>query len=264
MNLFVFDIETVPDTDTGRRLYGQKDIDQLNDEEVARIMFHERYRETEGKTEMLRHHLQKVVAISGILDCGNTFKIGSLCEPKTSEKEIIQRFFDIIQKTTPLLVTWNGGGFDLPVLHYRAMLHGVIAPTYWKNHGEDAKGEKFRFNNYLSRYHERHTDLMDVLSRYQAQAFVPLNEMALMLGLPGKLGLHGDQVWETYLQGDIQKIRHYCEIDVLNTYLIFLRFELIRGHLTHDSYAQVCQRLRHTLSAENQPHFQEFLAAWNN
>jgi len=277
MNILVFDIETVPDVESGRRLYGHMDMSQLSDEEVARVMFHERYQETEGKTEMLRHHLQKVIAIAAVLNSGKTFKVGSLCDhPEATEKELIQRFFDIIQQTTPLLVSWNGSGFDLPVLHYRALLHGVAAPVYWKIHGEPSsqirsyvwggqehsRGEKarFRYNNYLSRYHERHTDLMDVLAAYQPSAFASLGHIATMLGFPGKLGMSGDQVWETYSRGELQKIRHYCETDVLNTYLIFLRFELIRGYLTKEGYLQECQRVRDSLADKS--HFKEFLEAW--
>jgi len=264
MNVLVFDIETIPDVETGRRLYGQHraDLDQLSDEEVARIMFQQRLQETEGKSEMLRHHLQKIVAISAVLISGNLYKVGSLCEPETTEKELIQRFFDLIQRITPTLVSWNGGSFDLPVLHYRALLHGVVCPRYWSIHGQDPFGEKFQYNNYLNRYHERHTDLMDVLAAYQPQAFASLDAIAILLGLPGKLGMSGDKVWEVYRQaGGIQRIRQYCETDVLNTYLIFLRFQLIRGRLSQEDYTRECIRLKDFLTAANKPHFDAFVAA---
>lgn len=264
MNVFVFDIETVPDVETGRLLYGHSraEMDKLSDEEVARIMFQQRYQETDGKTEMLRHHLQKIVAIAGVLHTENTFKVKSLCEPESSEKELIQRFFDTIQRFTPVLVSWNGGSFDLPVLHYRALLHGIVAKRYWTVHGTDPEGDKFRYNNYLSRYHERHTDLMDVLASYQPSAFASLDHIATLLELPGKLGMSGDKVWKTYLQKGVADIRHYCETDVLNTYLIYLRFELMRGNLSQESYLQECQRLRDKLIAEDKPHFRAFLEAW--
>jgi hypothetical protein len=264
MNVFVFDIETVPDVESGRRLYGNSraEMDKLSDEEVAKIMFQQRSQETEGRTEMLRHHLQKIVAIAGVLNSGNIFKIGSLCEPDSPEKDLIQRFFEVIQRTTPKLVSWNGGGFDLPVLHYRALLHGVTAKRYWSLHGEDPAGDKFHYNNYMNRYHERHTDLMDVLAGYQSYAFASLDHIATMLGLPGKLGMSGDKVWDKYLTGGIQEIRYYCETDALNTYLIYLRFELMRGNFSQEDYARECQRVRDMLAAENKPHFKAFLEAW--
>ncbi len=264
MNIFAFDIETIPDVTMGRRLYGQRsEMAKLEDKEVAKIMFHQRAQETEGKTEILRPHLHKIVAISGVLNSETAFKIGSLCEPETSEKELIQRFFDIVKRKTPTLVSWNGGGFDLPVLHYRSLLYGVNASRYWQVHGQDDGGDKFRFNNYLSRYHERHTDLMDVLAGYQPSAFASLEHIALLLGLPGKLGMSGDQVWDTYLAGNVDKIRHYCEVDAFNTYLIYLRFEWVRGNISEEVYLEEQQRLYDTLVAGNQPHFKEFLAIWN-
>lgn len=257
MNVFVFDIETVPDVDGGRRLYH---LDGLSDKEVAEVMFHKRRQET-GGSDFLRLHLQRVVAISAVLRSGNTLKVWSLADADSAEPELIKRFFDGLEKFSPTLVSWNGGGFDLPVLHYRALLHGIVAPRYWDN-GEDDPA--FKWNNYLSRFHARHTDLMDVLSGYQARACAPLDEIATLLGLPGKMGMSGAQVWDSFLNGDIAGIRNYCETDVLNTYLIYLRFELIRGHLAPDSYQEECRMVYDCLSKETKPHLQEFLQAWNH
>jgi len=86
-----------------------------------------------------------------------------------------------------------------------------------------------------------------------------------MLGFPGKMGMSGDKVWDAYQDGQIQAIRDYCETDVLNTYLIFLRFQLIRGHLTCDQYQAECRKVRETLALEagQKVHFQAFLDAWD-
>lgn len=258
MNVFVFDIETVPDVVTGRHLYGNpEEMQALSDKDVWRVMSHYRNQETDGRTDMMRHHLQKIVAISVVLRSGEQFKVWSLGEPDSPEEELIQRFFSGVDKYTPTLVSWNGGGFDLPVLHYRALLHGIAAERYWQTHGD------FRFNNYLNRYHERHIDLMDMMAGYQMQACAPLNQIAVMLGFPGKLGMSGDKVWDTFLEGGIESIRDYCETDVLNTYLVFLRFELIRGHLTQAEYEHECHLVREKLASENKPHFQQFLDAWH-
>ena len=254
MNLFVFDIETVPDVDAGRRLY---DLDGLQDAEIAEIMFHKQ-REASGN-DFLRHHLHRVVAISVVLRSADRFKLWSLGDATSPEHELIQRFFDGLDRYSPTLVSWNGSGFDLPVLHYRSLLHGVVASRYWETGADDAS---FRWNNYLSRFHERHTDLMDVLSGHQPRASVSLQDMALLLGLPGKLGMHGALVWEHYLAGDLEGIRNYCETDVLNTFLVYLRFELIRGRLTEEAYESECGRLRTTLEEDGRPHVAEFLHAW--
>ncbi|MBI3344617.1 MAG: 3'-5' exonuclease [Gammaproteobacteria bacterium] len=255
MNVLVFDIETVPDVVGGRRHYK---LDGLSDKEVAEVMFHSRRQET-GGSDFLRLHLQRIVAISAVLRSREHLKAWSLGEPDSPEHELIKRFFDGIEKYTPTLVSWNGGGFDLPVLHYRALLHGVACPRYWDTGEEDSS---FKWNNYLSRFHARHTDLMDVLAAYQPRASAPLDEIAALLGFPGKMGMNGSQVWDSYLAGEITAIRNYCETDVLNTYLIYLRFELIRGHLTAEGYATECQLVRDVLVKESKPHLNEFLAAW--
>lgn len=264
MNVLVFDIETIPDIANGRQLYGNPiEMAKLSDEDVGRVMFHHRYQETDGQSEMLRLHLQRVVAISAVLRSGDHFKVWSLGEAESSEQELIQRFFEGLQRYKPVLVSWNGSGFDLPVLHYRALLHGVQAPLYWMT--DNTTDGQFRWNNYLNRYHERHVDLMDILSGYQNRAFAPLDQIASLLGFPGKMGMSGQKVWDTYLEKGLQgveEIRNYCETDVLNTYLIYLRFELMRGHLTPDSYIQECQRVRESLKTEQKPHLNEFLNAW--
>ena len=105
---------------------------------------------------------------------------------------------------------------------------------------------------------------MDVLAGYQARANAPLDEIATMLGFPGKMGMSGAKVWDEYQAGNITGIRNYCETDVLNSYLVYLRFELIRGHLSHKEYEQELGRLRDTLHGEDKPHFKEFLAAWGD
>lgn len=255
MNVLVFDIETVPDVDAGRQLHG---LDGLSDKDIANVMFHKRRQET-GDSDFLRHHLHRIVAISAVFRSRDKFNVWSLGEPDSTEAELIQRFFDGIERYTPTLVTWNGGGFDLPVLHYRALKHGVSAPRYWET-GDNDNG--FRWNNYLSRFHARHTDLMDVLSGYQGRAVAPLDEIATILGFPGKMGMSGAKVWDAFVEGDVIGIRNYCETDVLNTYLVYLRFELMRGNLTQEGYESECQVVREHLAAQSQPHLQEFLTRW--
>lgn len=255
MNIFVFDIETVPDIKNGRILYN---LDRgKNDREVAEVMLSKR-QEKNANTTFISHHLQRIVAISVALRTKNQFRIGSLGNIDSDEPTLIEAFFKCIEKYLPTLVSWNGSGFDLPVLHYRSLLHGISSPSYWNIGSDDAS---FRWNNYLSRYHYRHTDLMDVLAAYQSRANAPLTEIAIMLGLPGKLGMDGSQVWDYFLDGKLAAIRDYCETDVLNTYLIYLRFELIRGNFSPETYQKECAYVREKIE-ENKPHFKQFLEAW--
>ncbi len=254
MNTLVFDIETVPDVAFGRRLH---DLGALPDEQVAKAMFALRRQDRGG--DFLPLEQQRVVAIGCALRRGDAFTLWSIGEPTTGEGELVQRFFDGIARFTPDLVSWNGSGFDLPVLNYRALLWGVQAPRFW----ETGEGEtEFRYNNYLQRYHWRHTDLMDVLSGFSSRNRVSLANMACLLKLPGKLGFGGEQVWEAYQRGDLVGIRRYCETDVLNTYLIYLRFEQLRGRLTGAGYREEIERVRAYLGAASEPHLKQFLAAW--
>ena len=256
MNILVFDIETVPDTASGSRLF---DLEGLSDEDIARAMTHLRQQQT--GSEFLPYHLQRVVAISIALRTSKHFRVWSLGQEDSTEAELLRRFYDGVQRFDPTLVSWNGSGFDLPVLHFRSLLHGVVAPHYWEIGQEDVS---FRYNNYLNRFHWRHIDLMDVLAGYQHRGFAPLDQIASMLGLPGKMGMSGSKVWDAYLNGDLASIRDYCETDVLNTYLIHLRFELIRGNLNEERYSNECQLVRDTLSSSDKSHLKQFLSAWRD
>src|SRR5487761_2167700 len=232
-----FEIETAPDCEGHRRL---DEIDPANH-------------------DSLPLHQHRVIAIACALREGDGFRVWSLGTPEDTEAELIRRFFDGIEKYTPQLVSWNGGGFDLPVLHYRSLVHGISAPRYW-DQGEDDR--EFKWNNYISRYHARHLDLMDLLALYQPRNNVPLDEMAKLIGFPGKLGMDGAQVWGAYLDGKLREIRSYCETDAANTYLLYLRFQLLRGAYDAAQYGREAALVRATLAKSTESHWREFLEAW--
>ncbi|MBI5919768.1 MAG: 3'-5' exonuclease [Nitrosomonadales bacterium] len=248
----IFDIETIPDIAGLRSLY---EVDAaVTDAEVAEMAFQMRRQKT--GSDFLQHHLHKIAALSCALREGDNFRVWTL---SGDEGQIIQRFFDGIEKYTPQIVSWNGGGFDLPVLHYRGLIHGVQCPRYW-DMGEDDRD--FKWNNYISRYHTRHLDLMDLLALYTGRANAPLDELAKLIGFPGKLGMDGSKVWDAYQQGRLQEICDYCETDVVNTFLVFLRFQLMRGQLTREQYRRECELVRAVLDKSDAKHWREFLAAW--
>ena len=121
MNILVFDIETIPDVELGRRLYG---LDGLSDEQVAKAMFTLRRNVTGGEFLSLEQH--RVIAISCVLRSRDGLRVWSLGDPSSTEAELIERFYDGIEKFTPDLVSWNGSGFDLPVLQYRALRKAAL------------------------------------------------------------------------------------------------------------------------------------------
>ncbi len=254
--VLAFDIETIPDCAGIRRIYGLPDA--LPDGEAAEVAFQRRRAQT--GSDFLPPHLQRVVAISCVLREADVLRIFSLGEPEADEREAIQRFFDGIERYVPQLVSWNGGGFDLSVLAHRGLAHGVRAAKFW-DQGEDDRD--FRFNNYVSRYHGRHLDLMDVLALYQPRNNAPLDEMAQLAGLPGKIGIGGAAVWGAWRAGRIAEIRAYCEADAFTTYLLWLRFQRLRGALDEIAYRRECALAREALGKTASPWAREFLARWS-
>ena len=263
-DVLVFDIETVPDAAAARRVLGKPDLT----DEAARAALPEYFLEkTGGKNDFPRQPFHQVVAISYahlIAESGENGqelvlrRLASGGTAKSSEAELLQAFFDLISKRAPRLVSYNGRGFDIPVLKYRAMVHGITCQRWF------AEGD--RYNNYDARYSDvYHLDLLEAFSDYGASARCSLDEVAACFDVPGKLGTAGGDVLALFEAGDVEAIRNYCECDVLSTLLLFLRRQLFNGQLTPESYARATLALRNYLEAEaeTRPYLGDFLAAWD-
>jgi len=239
IHCLAFDIEAIPDVDLGRRLYG---IDDSSDEHVGEIMFEKRRAQT-GGSDILPCAQQRVVAIAAVLRAGDKFNVWSLGSSGSPEAELVERFFAGIDKLQPTLVSWNGRAFDLPVLQLRALKHGVVAPRYWEA--------------------SERLDLLEQLTSGQGREEASLDAVAASLGLPGKAaGMGGDRVWAAWCEGRIDEIRAHCETDALKTYLVFLRFELVRGRLSSDEYDAETARVYEWLEEHPQPHWLRFVDEW--
>ena len=263
-NLFVFDIETVPDTLVVPKLTGftQSDVN-LRRDELNRYHLNL----SGGKNTFPRQPFHQVVAISFIVSEihreGSQEKyllreLRSGGKEESSERDLIIGFYQYLEKIKPRLVTFNGRSFDLSVLKYRAMLHGVSA-TYLYNIGD-------KWNSYTSRYSDDwHCDLAEVLSDYGASIRPKLNEICSVLGFPGKLGVDGSKVSKMFDAGKIREIREYCELDVLNTYLVYLRYMHHRGTLSTSTYNHCINDIRNMLEdgRKIKPHYSEFIDAWS-
>jgi len=254
--ILAFDIETIPDCDGLRRLHELPDA--LSDAEVAELAFQKRRAQTGN--DFLAPAQHRVLVISCVMRDEAGVKVWSIGAPDEDERAAIQRFFDGVERYTPQLVSWNGSGFDLPVLNTRGLIRGVQASRFWEQGDDD---RDFRYNNYVSRYHTRHIDLMDVLAMYQPRNNAPLDEVARLAGFPGKLGMEGGAVWSRYQAGDIQGIRDYCEADAANTYLLFLRFQRLRGIFGIEHYRREGELLRAFIEKQQGAHWAEFLERWN-
>ncbi len=262
-NLFVFDIETVPDTDAAFNLTGETSPDI-----AVRRQAIEDYHlgVTDGKNSFPRQPFHKVVAISFLeaeieRDSGQEGYVmkdlRSGGEAGFDEKQLLQGFFTYVERIRPRLVSYNGRSFDLPVLKYRAMVHGISAPWLHKS------GDKW--NSYSYRYAaDWHCDLLEVLSDFGASARVKLNEVCAAFGIAGKFGVDGSKVAAMMDAGQIDEIRHYCETDVLNTYLVYLRYQLHTGTLSKPGYNAAVTDVISFIDAEkeNRPYLNDFMEAW--
>lgn len=211
--ILVFDIETIPDVDTGRRLYPTlKDLDDADALSALTAL-----RQAEAGTDFMRLPLHKVACLSFLWFDGMNFRLKSLSLETMSEQEILATFLRAFDKK-PVLVSWNGAGFDIPVIMYRAMHHKLSAPALFNSaHKPD----------YLYRYGEMHIDLMDKMSLYNGYQRQKLDTIASLCGFAGKGDIDGSQVVPMVQAGDWQKLTTYCESDVLNTWLIYLRWLIL-------------------------------------
>ncbi len=263
-DVIVFDIETVVDAYAARHLLHQPD---LTDAEARDALSEYFLKKTDGRNGFPRQPFHQVVAISyGQLirepgEEGTELVMHQLAtggHKESSEKELLEGFFHLIETRAPQLISFNGRGFDVPVLKYRAMAHGISCPR-WFTQGD-------RWNNYDTRFSsEYHCDLLEVLSDFGASARCSMDEVASVLNVPGKLETSGDNVREMFETGKIEAIRDYCETDVLTTMLIFLRHQLFSGALNEGAYARAALGVRNYVEAnsESRPHLAEYLQAWD-
>ncbi len=227
-SILVFDIETIPD------MHGLHKLGHIDKAESSYVNAFLDKLQAEKGHNFVALPLQKIIAISCVLRRNNKngdaeLFINSLGDLESNEQSIIQKFYALIDKYQPQLVSWNGSGFDLPVLHYRSLINNVSAYQYWDmGDRPDYASKDYKFNNYINRYHLRHIDLMELLAMYQMKNFAKLDDMAKLCGLPGKMGMDGSQVWQAYQDGHLADIRAYCETDVANTYLLYQKFNAMR------------------------------------
>ena len=211
-SVIVWDIETVPDIKGFAAANGH---DGKSEDDIRAAM----------GDKFPKHIYHSIICIGALIarredDRWVVDALGAPHVGERSEKALISSFLDRIAEMTPQLVTFNGSSFDLPVLRYRAMVHAVAAPG-------------LALRPYFNRYTEDAVDLCDVLSSFSFQGKATLHELCRVMGLPGKPDeINGGDVEKYYRDGRIREIAEYCESDVVNTYRIWLRYELFRGRLS--------------------------------
>jgi predicted PolB exonuclease-like 3'-5' exonuclease len=251
--LAAFDIETIPDPGIGRRVLGLTG----DDDAVVREMIRLRLEETDNRSEypQLPFHRVVTIGVAWLDPASKRFKLGTLGGAAMDERSHLEGFAGLFRKAKrPRLVSWNGGGFDLPVIRYRSMMHGVAAPELHDRSG-DAK-----WNNYQNRYHDLHVDLMDQLSGYGASRFVGLGRMCELLDMPGKDFVTGE-VYEHILRGEDKTVEEYCKLDCLDTLLAFLSWTIHTGDLDPEGLQAHMALIREGLAGEEDERWQGISAA---
>jgi 3'-5' exonuclease len=238
-HLIVWDIETVPDL---RGFAAANGHDGKSDDEVREAM----------GDKFPKHIYHSIICIGALVARRDNvhWEVAALGAPhigERPEKELITGFVNRIAELSPQLVTFNGSGFDLPVLRYRAMVHAI-----------PASGLTVR--PYFHRYSDDAIDLCDVLSSFSSQAKVSLH--VRVMGLPGKPnGISGADVERYHREGRLREITDYCESDVLNTYRVWLRYELFRGGLSYEAFRASEDNLAQYINTRGntKPHLTELI-----
>lgn len=233
----IFDCETIPDYELIKLTYDVEGFEEYD----AIVKAQEIYQEQHNSTFLpLPYH--RVVALSAVIadEFGSFIKVGDFGHQSDNEEDIIRHFFGYIEEKNPKLVSFNGRGFDMPMLLIRAMRYNLSIPAYFDQN--NPQYGKSKWENYRQRYAEHfHTDLLDSLGGFGAVRNLKLDTLCTMAGIPGKYDVAGDQVFDLYYQGKIDKIREYCQSDVLNTYWLYLKYELLKGNLTIEDYYRYLQ-----------------------
>jgi hypothetical protein len=220
--LVAFDIETIPDPDIGRRVHGLAG----GDADVIREMVHKRREETDGKTDYPQSLFHRIVCVCATIIRDTRVEIRQLAGE--DERDILESFHALVRETSPRLVTWNGHGFDVPVLRYRAMLHGVAAPGF---------------------YDHPHVDVMTELSSHGASSHAGLSNVSRLLELPGK-GFLNRAVWEHWVDGDSARVIEYCKLDTALTTLVFLDWAFHAGHMNRAQTLSIIGWVRDAIARE--------------
>jgi predicted PolB exonuclease-like 3'-5' exonuclease len=178
------------------------------------------------------HH--RVIAVGALLLNADLSprRLGIIGKESDDEEVILREFSELVEKHRPTLVTYNGRGFDLPVIAMRCFRHGVPFPAYYQS-----RDMRYRFTE------AGHFDLMDYMADYGACRPAKLDVMAKLCGMPGKVGVDGKDVGPLYHKGHIKEIRNYCLCDVIQTTGVFLRVQLLRGVLPQDQYLEAMSSL---------------------
>ena len=221
MKTIVFDVETIPDLEYGKK---NMNLDGLSDEDIGRSMFFQQLQKKGD--DFLPIDLHKIITISCIAEENGTIELKSFTH--------LEHFINFIEDANHF-VTWNGHRFDVPVISFRALTEDLVIS-----------------NTLLDDKH--HTDLKAVLSNDNISLISGLDRVSKHLGLPGKAFHSGKVVWDLYVDNKMHEITQYCEADVLNTYLIYIHHQSTIGEISKNQLREKKETLKSFLSSSEHDH----------
>jgi predicted PolB exonuclease-like 3'-5' exonuclease len=249
----ILDTESVPDGRLIARVkYPGENLGP--DEAIGRARAEAREASPNG-SDFLPVTFQYPVAVC-VLRAGSDFRLQALTcldAPHFRPHEIVRKFWQGVGHYRAKLVSFNGRGFDLPLLELAAFRYGCCGRDY--------------FAGSRNRYGGNHLDLMDWLGNYGACRLAGgLDLLAKLLGKPGKMEVSGEQVYEMHRAGRHQDINDYCMFDTIDTYFVFLRTRVLSGDLTlereHELVGEARQWL--TAKADELPALRQYLGRWGD
>lgn len=255
----IFDVEAVGDGDLIQRV-------RYPDEDLSPREAVERYRrellEDSGRDVLPPTFVQPIaVAVAKLANDFRLLDVTVLDAPEFRPTEIIRRFWQgWMHYGRPTLVTFNGRGYDLPVLELGAFRLGISVPAWFNVDSRSFEQSRNRYNL------DAHIDLQDFFSNFSAfRLSGGLNLLANLIDKPGKSGIDGSQVQQLYDDGQADRINDYCRCDVLDTYFVFLRSRVLTGRLTLDEEKDLTDQVRQMLEeqAEGHPAYQHYLKYWD-
>jgi len=255
----IFDVETVGDGDLIQKV-------RFPDERLTPREATDRYRaellaETGRDVLPSTFVLPVSVAVAKVAADFRLTELTVLDAPAFRPQEIVRRFWQGWQHYgRPTLVTFNGRGYDLPVMELAAFRYGLSIPAWFNVDSKSFEQSRNRYN------HEAHLDLQDLLTSFGAfRMSGGLNLLANLIDKPGKSGIDGSQVQNLYYEGHVDQINDYCRCDVLDTYFVFLRTRVLIGRLTLQEEQELTEITRAMLTeqAAEHPAYRHYLEFWD-
>lgn len=253
--LVVMDFETVPDEHQLPHLFPDFDPEKQTVDEFLKAKY------PNGDNFFVPASMQKIVTVATLIcdiqSAQGVEAYNARCLKSSDEHEqvVLSKLVSWMEKNPPRLVTFNGRAFELPVLRYRCMHHMVPCRFLY------VTGDKW--DNYDSRYnHSWHCDIMDALCTYGASKSPKLREAAAAVKLPGKIFGNGKDVYKQVRAGQLQEVRDYCEMDVVETFVLYLKWQHLKGVVTNDGYWSSIWSLLKLLKGHGKETSRLFLDEW--